>query len=83
MAGPPHEPQHPLRGYLVTGLVLAAATAALPLLAWGTPISGASLGLNAWSWLDSLWRLGTFALLAIGVGLAILARAGGSRALGP
>jgi hypothetical protein len=70
----------PLRGYLVTGLVLAAATAALPLLAWGTPIPGASPGLNAWSWLDSLWRLGTFALLAIGVGLAILARAGRSRA---
>jgi hypothetical protein len=22
----------------------------------GTPIPGASLGLNAWSWLDSLWR---------------------------
>ena len=72
----------PLRGYLVTGLVLAVVTAALPLLAWGTPISVASLGLNAWSWLDSLWRLGTFALLAIGVGLAILARAGRSRALG-
>lgn len=27
--------QTPLRGYLVTGLVLAAVTAALPLLAWG------------------------------------------------
>ena len=72
----------PLRGYLVTGLALAVVTAALPLLAWGTPIPAASLGLNAWSWLDSLWRLGTFALLAIGVGLAILARAGHSRALG-
>jgi hypothetical protein len=72
----------PLRGYLVTGLVLAAATAALPLLAWGRPISAASPGLNAWAWLDSLWRLGTFALLAIGVGLAILVRAGRSRALG-
>jgi hypothetical protein len=72
----------PLRGYLVTGLVLAAATVALPLLAWGTPISAASPGLNAWAWLDSLWRLGTFALLAIGVGLAILARAGRSCALG-
>ena len=46
------------------------------------PISAASPGLNAWAWLDSLWRLGTFALLAIGVGLAILARAGRSRALG-
>ena len=66
----------------MTGLVLAAATAALPLLAWGTPISVAGPGLNAWSWLDSLWRLGTFALLAVGVGLAILARAGRSRALG-
>jgi hypothetical protein len=72
----------PLRGYLVTRLVLVAATVALPLLAWGTPIPAASLGLNAWSWLDSLWRLGTFALLAIGVGLAILARAGRSRTLG-
>ena len=69
----------PLRGYLVTGLVLAVVTAALPLLAWGTPISVASLGLNAWSWLDSLWRLGTFALLAIGVGLA---RGPGAAALG-
>jgi hypothetical protein len=68
----------PLRGYLATGLVLAAATAALPLLTWGTPIPGASLGLNAWSWLDSLWRLGTFALLAIGVGLAILRGSRGS-----
>lgn len=48
---------------------------------WGRPIPAASLGLNAWSWLDSLWRLGTFALLAVGVGLAILARAGHSRAL--
>jgi hypothetical protein len=70
-----------LRGYLVTGIALAAATAALPLLAWGRPIPAAGLGLNAWSWLDSLWRLGTFALLAMGVGLAILARAGHSRAL--
>jgi hypothetical protein len=71
-----------LRGYLVTGLVLAAATAALPLLAWGMPISGSGPGLNPWSWLDSLWRLGSFALLAIGAGLAILAWAGRSRVLG-
>jgi hypothetical protein len=62
--------------------VLAAATAALPLLAWGMPISVAGPGLNAWSWLDSLWRLGAFALLAIGAGLAILARAGRRRTLG-
>jgi hypothetical protein len=46
----------PARGYLVTGLVLAAVTAALPLLAWGTPVSAAGPGLNAWSWLDSFWR---------------------------
>jgi hypothetical protein len=71
----------PLRGYLATGLVLAAVTAALPLLAWGTPVQMESSGLQAWTWLDTLWRLGTFALLAVAVGLAILARIGHSRGL--
>jgi hypothetical protein len=55
--------QTPLRGYLVTGLVLAAVTAALPLLAWGVQIDGP--GMQAWAWLDAFWQLGTFALLAI------------------
>jgi hypothetical protein len=72
----------PLRGYLVTGLVLAAVTAALPLRAWGTPVRVEGPGLNAWSWLEVFWRLGTFALLAVAVSLGILARTGHSRALG-
>jgi hypothetical protein len=72
----------PLRGYLVTGLVLAAVTAVLPLTAWGTPLQVEGPALNAWSWLEVSWRLGTFALLAVGVGLAILAWSGHSRALG-
>jgi hypothetical protein len=72
----------PLRGYLVTGLVLAAAAAVLPLTAWGTPVQVEGPGLNTWSWLEVFWRLGTFALLAVGAGLAILARSGHSRALG-
>ena len=71
----------PLRGYLVTGLVLAAVAAALPLLAWGTPVQMGGSGLDAWTWLDTLWRLGTFALLAVAVGLGILARIGRSRGL--
>jgi hypothetical protein len=74
--------QTPLRGYLVTGLVLAAVTAVLPLTAWGTPVQVEGPGLNTWSWLEVFWRLGTFALLAVGVGLVILARSGHSRALG-
>lgn len=37
---------------------------ALPLLAWGTRVDGNALGMHAWAWLDVLWRLGTFALLA-------------------
>ena len=69
-----------LRGYLMTGLALAAVTAALPLLAWGTRIDDDS-GMRAWAWLNASWRLGTFALLAIAVGLGMLARAGRSRAL--
>ena len=75
----------PLRGYLVTGLVLAAVTAALPLLAWGTPMpfqmDGPGMRAWAWAWLNVTWRLGTFALLAVAVGLGILARSGRSRAL--
>jgi len=69
-----------LRGYLVTGLVLAAVTAALPLLAWGTHIDDGS-AMQAWAWLDAFWRLGTFALLAIAVSLGMLARIERSRAL--
>jgi hypothetical protein len=68
----------PLRGYLVTGLALTAVTAALPLLGWGVPIEMDGPGLRAWIWVNALWRLGTAALLAIAVGLAILAWAGRS-----
>jgi hypothetical protein len=71
----------PLRGYLLTGLALAAVTAALPLLAWGMPVQVDGPGMQAWAWLDTLWRLGTFALLAMAVSLGILARIGHSRAL--
>ena len=73
--------QTPLRGYLVTGLVLAAVTAVLPLAAWGTPVQVEGPGLNTWSWLE-VFRLGTFALLAAGVSLALLARSGHNRAPG-
>jgi hypothetical protein len=73
----------PLRGYLLTGLVLVVATAALPLLAWGMPapvqMDGSSA--QAWTWLDALWQQGTFALLAMAVSLGILARIGHSRGL--
>lgn len=68
----------PLRGYLVTGLALAAVTAALPLLGWGVPVQMDGPGLRAWIWLNALWRLGTAALLAIAMGLGILAWAGRS-----
>jgi hypothetical protein len=78
-----HGTRTPLRGYLVTGLVLAAVTAALPLLAWGMPMpvqmDGSSM--QVWTWLATLWQLGTFALLAIAVSLGILARIGHSRAM--
>lgn len=70
-----------LRAYLVTGLGLAVLTAALPLLAWGTPVQSDGLGMQAWTWLDAFWRLGTFALLAVAVCLGILARICHSRAL--
>lgn len=71
----------PLGGYLVSGLALAAVTAALPLLAWGKPVQVDGAGMQAWTWLDALWRLGTFALLAVAVSLGVLARIGRSRAL--
>jgi hypothetical protein len=71
----------PLRGYLVSGLTLAAVTAALPLLAWGKPIEIDGPGIQALTWLDALWRLGTFALLAVAVILGVLARIGRSRML--
>lgn len=70
-----------LRAYLVTGLGLAVLTAALPLLAWGTPVQMDGLGMQAWAWLDAFWRLGTFALLAVAVSLGILTRICRSRAL--
>ena len=70
----------PLGGYLASGLALAAVTAALPLLAWGKPVLDGA-GVQAWTWLDALWRLGTFALLAVAVSLGVLARIGRSRAL--
>jgi hypothetical protein len=69
----------PLRGYLMTGLILAALTAAVPLLAWGTSIEAAST--QQWMWLEDFWRLGTTALLAIAVSLAALAWRWRSRAL--
>ena len=71
----------PLGGYLVSGLALAAVTAALPLLAWGKPVPLGDPGMHAWTWLEAFWRLGTFALLAVAVSLGVLARIGRSRAL--
>lgn len=71
----------PLRGYLVSGLALAAVTAALPLLAWGKAVQVDGPGMQAWTWLDALWRQGTFALLAVAVSLGVLARIGRSRTL--
>jgi hypothetical protein len=71
----------PLGGYLVSGLALAAVTAALPLLAWGKPVQVDGPGMQTWTWLDALWRLGTFALLAVAVSLGVLARIGRSRTL--
>jgi hypothetical protein len=71
----------PLGGYVVSGLALAVVTAALPLLAWGKPVQVAGPGMQAWTWLDAFWRLGTFALLAVAVSLGMLAWTGRSRAL--
>jgi hypothetical protein len=71
----------PLGGYLVSGLALAAVTAALPLLAWGKQVQLGDPGMQAWTWLDAFWRLGTFALLAVAVSLGVLARIGHSRTL--
>jgi len=73
--------QTPLGGYLVSGLALAVVTAALPLLAWGKPVQLDDPGMQAWTWVDAFWRLGTFALLAVAVILGVLARIGRSRAL--
>ena len=69
----------PLRGYLATGLALAAAAAALPSLAWGAPVDGLYAG--GWTWLDASWRLGTFVLLAVAAGLGMLAWISRSRTL--
>jgi hypothetical protein len=72
----------PLHVYLIAGLALAAVTAALPLLAWGMPVVPIDASsMRAWTWLDTLWRQGTFALLAIAVSLGILARIRHSRAM--
>ena len=71
----------PLGVYLVSGLALAAVTAALPLLAWGKPVQAGDPGMQARTWLDAFWRLGTFALLAVAVSLGVLARIGRSRTL--
>ena len=59
-----------LRGFGLAGLTLTVMTAALPLLGWRTPVDGLSGGL--WTWLDALWRQGTFALASVTVLLAVL-----------
>ena len=71
----------PLRGFLVTGLVLAVVCAALPLTALSMSTLTAYPLSPAWQWLDVLWRLGVFALLAIAAGLGLLAWNARSRAL--
>lgn len=71
----------PLRRYQVTGLVLAALTAALPLAGLGVSTETPGPPSKVWPWLDTLWLHGTFALLVIAVGLGLLARAGHSRSL--
>lgn len=73
----------PVRGYLLSSLALAVVAAGLPLLGWGDSITGPFGGPAAqeWNWLEAFWQRGTFALLAIGVGLGMLAWAGRSRAL--
>jgi hypothetical protein len=71
----------PLGGYLATGLALAVVTAALPLLAWGQPVQLEDLDMQAWTWLETFWELGTFALLCVAVGLGMLAWIGRSRTL--
>lgn len=80
--GRPAGSRIPLARYLAGGLTLVAATAALPLLAWGIPVGMGPGGPGrAWMWLDVFWRLGTFALLAVAVCLGWLAWTGRSRAL--
>ena len=73
----------PVRGYLLSSLGLAVVAAGLPLLAWGDTITGPFGGSAAqeWNWLEAFWQRGTFALLAIAVGLGMLAWAGRSRTL--
>jgi hypothetical protein len=65
--GQPTGSARPGWGYLVTGLVLTAASTALPVLA----MQRASI--PAWIWLDRQWGTGTFALLVIAAGLGLLA----------
>jgi hypothetical protein len=71
----------PLRGYLVTGLTMTALTAALPLLGLGVPVGADARTQQQWVWLNAAGQLGTFALLAVAVCLAVLARIIRSRAL--
>ncbi len=71
----------PLRGYLVTGLVLAAVTAALPLTGLGMSTMTIDPPMQAWQRLDVLWQWGHFALLVIAVDLALLAWQTRSRGL--
>ena len=62
--------------YLIAGLVLTGAATVLPLLAVR------HVPFPAWSWLTGQWADGTLALLAVAVGLGLLARQMQSRALG-
>jgi hypothetical protein len=71
-------PRISLRGCLITGLVLAVAVAALPMLAWWSPAADSAL---VRSRLEAVWQLGAVALLATAVSLGVLARARRSRAL--
>ena len=74
--------QIPLRACLLTGLALAAADLALPLLGLGVSYqAGFGLASTAWVYLDLMWRLGAFPLAAIAVLLGILAKAERSRVL--
>lgn len=75
------EGRTPMRGYLVTGLALAAVTAALPLTGLGMSTMTLDPPMQAWQRLDVLWQWGLSALLAIAVNLALLAWQTRSRAL--
>jgi hypothetical protein len=61
----------PLRGYLITGLVLVLVTAMLPLAGLGA--SAYEQDTTLWTWLTVGWQQGTFALLATAVSLGLLA----------